>query len=573
MEFFFQYLLLNRPHFSLDELRHPNHDILPKQLQYFAACHIHLPDVFESGGSLTDILKSEGHKDYFVSNVMAFVQSLHDVYHLWKIQVLRNQDFIASQNIIEEAILNFKQTLVLRDLKSFLRARDQYYGSFCTTPLVPEIEREPDSDDEEEDDAQEEVDNVEMQPPQSVDAEDHSFHSSSIDWRKVICITGKPGTGKTKCLHSCISFLVAKGRKCLVSTPTGYLASTYRSIFDSDIDCETIHAAFSVPIDNTPPKVNWSLSSYDVIIIDEVSMVPLLFSLVIFEHILSTLQQLSTRPVFVVSGDSYQQQPICNDQGHIAQTASLFTSPDFPTISLRHELVDQFRCSDPEYYEILNHIRHWKPTNSILSTLHSGGRLLSNDDNVSDELIYNTFCNFPLSTFVTVTKAACNRVNNIVCTHVFSASDMLGTIQLDNSEEPTEVYKNMRVIITQNRDKPSGVVNGQPAMLKYRHGSTYILMLPNGRHVSIYPVTCYPVQRNDNSETGTAMRTCYPFVPGYSLTICKCQGQTLQSAIVWIDCASLGEGSVYVALSRVKTLQDIRFLTALKGSHFKPVQL
>ena len=122
----------------------------------------------------------------------------------------------------------------------------------------------------------------------------------------------------------------------------------------------------------------------------------------------------------------------------------------------------------------------------------------------------------------------------------------------------------MRVIITQNRNKPAGVVNGRPAIVKFRQGNTYILMLPNGRHVSIFPVTS--PGKADNSS-----KICYPFVPGYALTICKCQGQTLSSAIVWLDRNRIGEGLAYVALSRVKTLNDIKFLVPLKISQFKPV--
>ena len=100
-----------------------------------------------------------------------------------------------------------------------------------------------------------------------------------------------------------------------------------------------------------------------------------------------------------------------------------------------------------------------------------------------------------------------------------------------------------------------------------------MLKLPNGRHVAVHPVSGFPTSVLSASQDEPHVRTCYPFVPGYSLTICKCQGQTLQSAIVWFDCDRLPEGSGYVALSRVKTLQDIKFLTPQQISHFKAVSL
>ena len=55
------------------------------------------------------------------------------------------------------------------------------------------------------------------------------------------------------------------------------------------------------------------------------------------------------------------------------------------------------------------------------------------------------------------------------------------------------------------------------------------------------------------------------------MTICKSQGQTLNNIIVWFDMACVGPGAAYVALSRVKTINSIKFLTPLQMSHFQPV--
>ena len=171
-------------------------------------------------------------------------------------------------------------------------------------------------------------------------------------------------------------------------------------------DCETVHAAFSIPIDNSLPSVNWSLARYAVIFLDEVSMIPQK----IFDHILSTLHQLSTRPVLVISGDPHQQQPISNGAQGICQAESVFADVRFRQISVSHHLTDQFRCSDPEYYDILNHLRHWPPTSAILRTLHSSNRLLCNSDTVTDDLLLHTVRENPSATFITVTRAATSRV-------------------------------------------------------------------------------------------------------------------------------------------------------------------
>lgn len=567
VQFFFQFLLMNKAHFSLDDIKHPHHTVLPEDLQYFSACMVHLPHVFGDGGSFCDLIKSEGHKDYFVDNVLSFIQSLRDIYHLWQMQVLRNDDFIGTPVTSEDCALNVRQQLVLSTLKSFMALRDRYYGMSSLSDVASE---QGDSDR-----VTSAVSDDNEQLHAHHDSPDQSGTSEQIvqpfctEWNRVITILGKPGTGKTKCMHACISYFISRGRRCLVATPTGYLASTYRSVFGNDIDCETVHASFCVPIDNSSPKVNWSLSCYDIIFMDEVSMVPL----TIFDHIISTLKQLSTRPVLVVCGDSHQQQPISTTEKGTTQVANIFSSPHFARISVKHTLIDQFRCSDPQFYDILNQLRHFPPNVSILETLHAGGRLLCQSYDVTDEFLLETVRSYPTATFITVSKAASRRINNVVCNNMFPESHLLGTIPFDSQDAPGAVYRGMRVIISENRNKSLGVVNGQPAIVKYRQGNTFILQLPNGQHVPVYPVTSPLLTSDTSSSDESPLRTYYPFVPGYSLTICKCQGQTLASVIIWFDCDTLGEGSAYVALSRVKTFNDIRFLTPLKSTHFKAVRL
>ena len=142
---------------------------------------------------------------------------------------------------------------------------------------------------------------------------------------------------------------------------------------------------------------------------------------------------------------------------------------------------------------------------------------------------------------------------------------------MDNDELPVIIYKGMRVVFTQNRDKKNGVVNGQPAIVLMIQGFTVLLQLPNAKKVSVYSVSTTDNQSHLGNPQQCQVRTCYPFVPGYALTICKCQGQTLDNVIVWFDTASLGPGAAYVALSQVKTFNSVKFLTPLQMSHFQPV--
>ena len=68
--------------------------------------------------------------------------------------------------------------------------------------------------------------------------------------------------------------------------------------------------------------VNWGLGQFDVLIIDELSMVPEK----IFRHIASTFQQLHVRPVVILCADQQQQQPITTVEGKTRQTEDILNS-------------------------------------------------------------------------------------------------------------------------------------------------------------------------------------------------------------------------------------------------------
>jgi hypothetical protein len=94
------------------------------------------------------------------------------------------------------------------------------------------------------------------------------------------------------------------------------------------------------------------------------------------------------------------------------------------------------------------------------------------------------------------------------------------------------------------------------------HNATVVLKLPGNKLVATYPITL---------ESDNGQKTSYPFRIGYANTMCKAQGQTLPKAILWFDQDNIPAGTAYVALSRVKNLTDIFFLTPLKSCFFKPV--
>ena len=135
--------------------------------------------------------------------------------------------------------------------------------------------------------------------------------------------------------------------------------------------------------------------------------------------------------------------------------------------------------------------------------------------------------------------------------------------QCDDEGVEISIYKNMRVLITQNRDKTNSVVNGQQATIHCVQNSTIFLKLTNSKIVSCYPVTFL--------DCNEERRTCNPIMPCYALTMCKSQGQTLNKVIIWFDSAKVGLGTGYMALLRIRRQQDLLIVTRILSAHIRPV--
>ena len=380
-----------------------------------------------------------------------------------------------------------------------------------------------------------------------------------IDWKKPIVVTGEAGCGKSYTINSIVTYLLANDATVLVAAPTGFLASVFKAILPNNAKCETVHASFHFPVDTAdiPPSINWQLSNFDVIIIDEISMIPP----TIFEHILKTINVLLFRPVVLFAGDVEQQQPFCRQNGRIMQLQSAFDNSLFLSMSYTYKLLTQHRVGDSAYFAFLKTVRNWVPTQQVLDEIHEG-HVISDDDVISNDTILKAFSIHSNNTILTFTKQAANRANEVIIDSIFAKENPLAFVQLDWNLPPINIYHGMRVVITQNRDKIAGIVNGQMAYVHTVHNNSVYLKLPDDKVVAVYPVTI---------KTDEKSQTLYPFCPAYATTICKAQGQTLDKIVVWFDIDAIPPGTVYVALSRVKSHNDIYFMRKLQPCFFTPV--
>ena len=73
----------------------------------------------------------------------------------------------------------------------------------------------------------------------------------------------------------------------------------------------------------------------------------------------------------------------------------------------------------------------------------------------------------------------------------------------------------MSLVLTQNRNKSLGFVNGQIVTVVNVQSNTLLVRHPEGHIFTVYPVT-------ESTDSGNVTR--YPCLPGYATTITKVKG-------------------------------------------------
>lgn len=557
-QYFFQYILLNLPHRNIEELSPIDSESKPEHLRWFAAALHHFPNLWNNETNLKGFLRLQGHSERYIHTIIAYVQSLHDLYYLLQIKVINCTQLQAMQPADEKLFpLDMQQLALLQHVDSCVELRCQYYNDANNSMLMSPYDSDEDTDAEMDVDAQS---SCSMQSAAGSTDVKCTCVNQDLEWQRPILVTGKAGSGKTYAICHLIKEHSNNGANILLAAPTGFLASTFRSKLPDNVTCDTVHSVFHVPVSpNELPTVNWAISQYDIVVIDEISMIPE----TIFKHILHTLNRLLYRPILVVSGDNGQQQPFEKKGNATITVSSFLCDKQFISSTYCYHFNGQHRIGDKEYLKFLDHIRNWIPNQFLLDEIQCD-RVLCHDNEVHDEKLLNALKENPETTVLTFTNVAANEINKSIVSMLFQKEEPLGYIQFDSETSAAPIFQNMRVMITQNQDKSRNVVNGQIAVIKCMQNTTIILRLLCGSLVPIYPITV--------SYEGMSCHTFYPIRLAYANTMCKVQGQTVKKAILWFDIDNIPPGTGYVAMSRVKSLQDVRFLKRLKPCFFTPVK-
>jgi hypothetical protein len=112
-------------------------------------------------------------------------------------------------------------------------------------------------------------------------------------------------------------------------------------------------------------------------------------------------------------------------------------------ITIKVLLTRQHRNTDGDYERFLEHIRLWRPPQSLLMKIQSGKVLHSEES--SDDQLLQTLTNYPSSTVIAVSHHAANRVNKVVIDSILVKSMFLGYVQSDCELGKIPLYKGMHV--------------------------------------------------------------------------------------------------------------------------------
>lgn len=353
--YFYQILLMHLAHRTADELHDAREGRLPDPIKHFVHAKEKLPHIWGSRETIIAYMSSESHKSSFLETIVLYVDALNDIYTLWQLGVI-DQTFATSNNRNPEMqypLSPQQRAVYSRYLSLVYSRRRQIYGNWT----------EGDSESSTQD-----------------------TNDATRDFMKYQLLLGSPGTGKTQVVKRLLCTLIDEEFSVTVCAPLGLLATNYREEFSPHLQSDTIHALFNIPVAADQHYiVNYNIGKYDVLIIDEVSMV----ADDTFEMIHDTLEKQVHRPLVIIAGDECQQPPLETRNGRTVQTTSILKNRRLREASQTHSLHQQFRCTDKCYMDFLQYIRYTRPQQYVLDNFQRP-LLLFDHSELSDFDIWNT---------------------------------------------------------------------------------------------------------------------------------------------------------------------------------------
>jgi hypothetical protein len=370
---------------------------------------------------------------------------------------------------------------------------------------------------------------------------------------KNIFITGSGGNGKSYITKSLTD------EDTLVVAPTGIAAI--------NVEGMTAHRAFGLPFgipDNSDwyrvgDKIRDVIGNCSKLIISEIGMLRSDYLQLVDRKMRLVHDKKKTfgGVQVIVEGDFYQLEPIVGYRER-ELFYEKYKSPfcfsvgswDFET----HELTHPQRHEDKEQYELLNRIRIGDRS-SLIDLL-----AITREYELSPDTFH--MCCYNKDS---------ERINTYWMDKVESpVKRFYANIQGKMSEkdvivpEILEIKVGCRVMCCAN-DVSAGYVNGSKGVVVDINTRGIYVELGNGNTVLVEQYTWESIEVTGSYSGGLSKNvvgsfTQYPLILGYSVSVHKSQGLTLESAAINSGKGFFSHGQFYTAISRVKDLRNMSFL-------------
>ena len=437
----------------------------------------------------------------------------------------------------------------------------------------------------------------------------HLLHQQKHEASQCACATLKPlhmfvsgvgGTGK--------SFLIEAIRElvgsiwpshdftCAVVAPTGLAAFNIGGV--------TVHRLFHLPVEHEGKTAGYwplaedsrkvmktTLRHVKVVIIDEVSMVSSL-----------TLAYIHLRLEEIFGGEEWFGSTNMLFVGDILQLPPVNGQPVFEQIlakSLTHKLgcttavniwrdsvvydeltLNERQKKDGKFSKLLDSVRCGVPTEETLCVLRERVMRVSVVDKFTElqQQGLSPVCLFP-------TRKACNELNTSMLARLTSPTLEIACIDEVDETASARKWSNKAAEQLKKLNKDCNMTAGLEANLRLAVGARVMLRrnidtkegLVNGAIGTVRAVSasCVTVQFDHISEpykvemvksrfmvmkNYCVYRKQFPLILAYAVTIHKCQGLSLDCAIVDLSQQVFSVGMAYVALSRVRTLEGLHLV-------------
>ena len=388
---------------------------------------------------------------------------------------------------------------------------------------------------------------------------------------KSLFITGPGGVGKSYLIHTIVDELIKKGKRVGITALTGCAALLLGR------EAKTVHSWAGIGLGKDPSaklianiqkynykaKKRWLLTN--TLIIDEISMMTpeLLEKIHEVAKGMRKSQQVFGGLQIILVGDFFQLPPIYRE----GETMFAFESLIWKELNLTMiELTEIIRQDNPVFHEILKEARIGELSQTSINILKERMIDTWQKEKIRPTLLFSRRAEVemineqnlkalktPLITFEAKTLHTANLEINVL------KSDLDRAIEKLDRDASYKVKLELRVgaqvMLIYNLDQEAGLVNGRRGIVEGFTASTpsIPLVLFKGNSVAI-PV---PEVSWESSEVDGLKRSQIPLILAYAITIHKCQGATLDSALIDIGRSTFESGQAYVALSRVKSLESL----------------